>query len=45
VCAKRGFRATAPDLQRDDHDWLLRLGPHERIAVVDGMDVWEVRPN
>lgn len=43
VCTNIGYRPDVPGSERQEHDWLLSLGPSREIAEVDRMSVVAVR--
>ena len=42
VGVRRGYLETADPRVRRVFEWLLSLGPKEKLADVDGMEIWQI---
>jgi uncharacterized membrane protein len=42
VGIRRGYLETADPRVRRVYEWLLSLGPKEKLAEVDGMEIWQI---
>lgn len=42
VGVRKGYLETADPRVRRVYEWLLSLGAHEKLAEVDGMEIWQI---